>query len=73
MAEIAGERAKKAEQQAEREARAEERRRAMEAERQKHLDAMIGKLMDTKHNEKCISPNIISLIGFESAHLYNIV
>jgi len=41
LAEIAGERAKKAEQQAERDARAEERRRAMEAERQKHLDAMI--------------------------------
>merc|ERR1712059_230539 len=41
LAEIAGERAKKAEQREEREAKAEERRRAMEEDRQKQIDAMV--------------------------------
>merc|ERR1719466_630224 len=41
LAEIAGERAKKAEQREEREAKAVERRRAMEEERQKQKNAMI--------------------------------
>jgi len=43
LAEIAGERAKKAEQREEREAKAEERRRVMEDERQKQKNAMIEK------------------------------